>query len=155
MVAETAAPDQITADAEWKPPSHNSLEGARILVCEDEAIIQVQINMILNHEGMDVVGPALNGKQGVEIAAAERPDIVLMDLNIPIIDGMEAARRIIVNYHPCVIILSAYGDSDFRRRAKEIGVCGYITKPITSETLVPELDRIYNEHRSKQATHRA
>jgi len=71
-----------------------------------------------------------------------------MDLNIPIIDGMEASRRIIVEHSPCVVILSAYGDSDFRKRAKEIGVCGYITKPMTSDTLIPQLEQIYSDYRS-------
>jgi AmiR/NasT family two-component response regulator len=51
-----------------------------------------------------------------------------------------------VDHGPCVVILSAYGDSDFRKRAKEIGVCGYLTKPITSDTLVPELERIYCDY---------
>jgi YesN/AraC family two-component response regulator len=48
-----------------------------------------------------------------------------------------------------VVIISAYGDSDFRKRAKEIGVCGYLTKPITSDTLLPELERIYSEYQSR------
>jgi two-component system, response regulator PdtaR len=132
--------------------SNGGLAGARVLICEDEAIIQVQLNRMLTGAGMEVVASAVNGKHGIELAAETNPDIVLMDLNIPVIDGMEAARRIIVNQSPCVVILSAYGDSDFRKRAKEIGVCGYITKPITSELLLPELDRIYSEFRAARAT---
>lgn len=142
--------DTTTHDSETQTRTASSLAGARVLICEDEAIIQVQLNKILSHAGLEVIGTAVNGKQGVETAAEKHPDIVLMDLNIPIIDGMEASRRIIVDHGPCVVILSAYGDSDFRKRAKEIGVCGYLTKPITSDTLLPELERIYCDYRAKK-----
>jgi two-component system, response regulator PdtaR len=150
MLSETTAAGPA-AMAAPDSRSHSSLKGARVLICEDEAIIQIQLNRILASAGMEVVASALNGKQGVEEATEKHPDIVLMDLNIPVIDGMEASRRIIVDHDPCVVILSAYGDSDFRRRAREIGVCGYLTKPVTSETLLPELERIYTEYRAKKA----
>lgn len=144
MLSETTMQDSAT-DA--RPRS--SLAGARVLICEDEAVIQVQLGKMLSGAGAEVVGTAINGKVGVETASEKKPDIVLMDLNIPIIDGMEASRRIIVNTGACVVIISAYGDSDFRKRAKEIGVCGYLTKPITSDTLLPELERIYSEFQSR------
>ncbi len=127
------------------------LAGCRVLICEDEAVIQIQLNKVLTQAGMKVVGSALTGKQGVETASAERPDLVLMDLNIPVIDGMEASRRIIAEYKPCVVIISAHGDMDFRKRAKEIGVCGYITKPITSDTLLPQLEKIYGDYSARSS----
>lgn len=153
MLTETTAraPEPQKLPDDEAQVKEGGLAGARVLICEDEAVIQIQLNKMLRGAGMEVVGSAVNGKQGVEEAAEKRPDIVLMDLNIPIIDGMEASRRIITQNSPCVIILSAYGDSDFRKRAKEIGVCGYITKPITSETLLPEIERIYADYCSRKS----
>src|SRR4051812_39607895 len=104
--------DTTTTDSETQAKATNRLAGARVLICEDEAVILVQLNRMLSNAGLEVIGTAVNGKQGVETAIETRPDIVLMDLNIPVIDGMEASRRIIVDHGPCVVILSAYGDSD-------------------------------------------
>src|SRR4051794_16284037 len=115
MPQDIAVPVRESTLSDASTENRGSLVGARVLLCEDEAIILVQLNKILMHAGMEVVGSATNGRQGIEMAASERPDIVLMDLNIPIIDGMEASRRIIVEYGPCVVVLSAYGDADFRR----------------------------------------
>src|SRR5579872_2781595 len=101
----SAAPEATIIDT-------SLLVGKRVLVCEDEGVIQAQVCRALSQAGLQVIGSALNGKQGVEMALQERPDIVLMDLNLPVIDGMEAARRIMAAYGPCIVIVSSYGDAD-------------------------------------------
>src|SRR2546423_403173 len=126
------------------------LDGKRVLVCEDEGVVQMQIGRALSQAGMEVIGGAVNGKEGVDMALAERPDLILMDLNMPVIDGMEAARRIIAGYNPCLVVLSAYGDGDLRKRAKEIGACGYIVKPVTAESLLPQLESAYLAHAERK-----
>src|SRR5205814_2075132 len=118
--------------------THESpLHGRRVLICEDEGVVQMQIGRALSQAGMEVIGGAVDGKQGVEMALAHRPDLVLMDLNMPVIDGMEAARRIISAYHPCLVVLTAFGDGDLRKRAREVGACAYIVKPVNAESLLP------------------
>jgi response regulator NasT len=109
-------------------------------------MIQAQICRALTQAGLEIIGSALDGKQGVEMALRERPDIVLMDLNLPIIDGMEAARRIIAAYGPCVVMVTAYGDGDLRKRAREIGVCGYIVKPFDRNNLLSPLEAAFEAH---------
>lgn len=138
--------DASTADPQ------SLLQGKRALICEDEGVIQIQITRALKLAGMEVVGGATNGKEGVEQALLEKPDLVLMDLNMPVIDGMEAARRILADCPTtCVVMLTAYGDSDFRKRAREIGACGYIVKPITADTLLPQLEEAYTNYLARTA----
>ena len=150
---------QETPPAEWTATESGGetkvsalLQGRRVIICEDEAVIQVQLNRILSLAGLEVVARCVDGKDGVEMTCELKPDIVLMDLNMPKIDGMEAARRIIEDCRPCVVIISAYGDAEFRKRAREIGVCGYITKPIASDSLITQLESIYSDFGTKSAS---
>ena len=119
------------------------LEGKRVVICEDEGVTQMQLRRALTRAGLDVVGAATNGQQGVEIALRERPDIVLMDIQMPVMDGLEAARRILEEFSLCVIVLTAFSDPAFLEKAQELGVSGYIIKPVTSDTLLPQIRKGY------------
>lgn len=121
---------------ETEPPI--SFVGKRIVIVEDEGITQMQLGKILKRAGFTVVGAALNGETGVELALQERPDVALMDINMPgAYNGLEAARRILAEYRTCVVMLTAYGD--YREEARQIGVCGYIVKPLDEQSLLPQL----------------
>ena len=112
--------------------------GKRIVVVEDEGITQMQLGRILKRAGFTVAGAALNGADGVALALQERPDLVLMDINMPgAYNGLEAARRILAEYKTCVVMLTAYGD--YVEEARQIGVCGYIVKPLDEQSLLPQL----------------
>lgn len=115
------------------------LQGERILVCEDEGIIVMQITRILREAGLEVVGSAMTGKESVEMALRERPPIILLDISMPEMDGFEVMEQIFVVYRPCIIILSAY-DGDTKLKAREKGAMGYITKPMNSESLLYDLE---------------
>ena len=125
------------------------LTGKRVVVVEDEGIIQMQLGKCLRRLGLEVVGTANNGLDGVVKSLAVRPDIILMDVNLPgNINGLEAARQILSVYHPCLVILTAY--SDYIEEAKRIGTCGYIVKPIDNVTLLYHLKKAYHAFLTKQ-----
>ena len=130
-------------DAAQSDAASLSLEGKRVVICEDEGVTQLQLRRALTRAGMDVIGVAINGRQGLEIALRERPDIVLMDIHMPIMDGLEAARRILETYSVCVLMLTAFSDEEYLGRAQAIGTSGYILKPVTSDTLLPQLRKGY------------
>jgi CheY-like chemotaxis protein len=112
--------------------------GMRALTVEDEGITQMQLAKILKGAGIEQVGLATNGPQGVAIALKERPSIILMDINMPgEYNGLEAARRILAEYRPCIVMLTAY--ADYGDQAREIGACGYIIKPLDRATLLHRL----------------
>ncbi len=122
-------------------PQTDALAGKRVLTVEDEGITQLQLGKILKSAGMMQVGMATSGPQGVALALQERPDIILMDINMPgAYNGLEAARRILAEYRTCILMLTAY--TDYAAQAVEIGARGYILKPIDRLTLL---------HRIRQA----
>jgi response regulator NasT len=123
--------------------SASSLAGKRLVICEDEGITQMQLRRILIQEGLLVVGSAGDGKTAVEVALRERPEIILMDINMPGMDGLEAARLIRMEYDACIVMLTAYATQEYQNLASDIGAAGYIIKPITAQTLVPQLYDAY------------
>jgi CheY-like chemotaxis protein len=120
------------------------LKGKRVVVVEDEGVTQLQLRKILAREGLTVVGAAMSGPEGVAIVQREKPDLVLMDIRMPgEFDGLEAARRILSEKSVCVVMLTAFSDDGYRDRARQIGVCGYVTKPIDRDTLLPQVEAAY------------
>ncbi len=116
----------------------DALAGKRALTVEDEGITQMQLTKILKAAGMEHVGLAMNGPQGVEIALKHRPELILMDINMPgEYNGLEAARRILREYNTCIVILTAY--TDCVDQAKALGVHGYVIKPLDRSTLLDHI----------------
>ena len=110
-----------------------------VVLCEDEAATLFQLKKLLERDGFDVVAVATDGRDSVDQVLRERPDVVLMDINLPNMDGIEALRRIMGTYHsyqPCVIMVTAYGDEKHRAEAMEAGACGYVVKPFNPRELV-------------------
>lgn len=113
----------------------DGLAGKRILTVEDEGITQMQLGRILRSAGMVQIGMATSGPEGVALALQERPEIILMDINMPgDYNGLEAAQRILAEYQACILMLTAY--TDYVEQAKQIGAQGYIMKPIDRSTLL-------------------
>jgi len=119
------------------------LKGRRVVIVEDEAITQVQLKRICRLAGMQVVGQAADGEGGVQIALAVRPDIILMDVKMPVLDGLSAAERILKELAVCVVMLTAYDLEEYQDRARTIGAYGYVLKPFTAAMLVPKLQAAY------------
>lgn len=134
----TEQPLLHTEDSLKSEPALEDLTGKRILVVEDEGIIQVQIRKALTYAGLIVAGSAGSGPEGVALARETQPDIVLMDIRMPgVYDGIEAARRILESRPTCVIMLTAFAGSEYQEQAQQIGASGYIVKPITASVLLP------------------
>lgn len=125
----------------------NILAGRTAIVVEDEGITQLQVRRALEAAGVKVVGVAADGVTAVQLALQERPDLVLMDINMPgNTNGLEATRQILAQFDTCVIVLTAY--NDFQPEAITAGASGYITKPVTYQTLIPGIKTAYAKFRT-------
>ena|SRR5687767_6774997 len=125
-----------------------------VVLCEDEAATLFQLKKLLEHEGFEVVAVATDGRDSVDQVLRERPDVVLMDINLPNMDGIEATRRIMGTYHtyqPCVVMITAYGDEEHRAEAMAAGACGYVVKPFKPQELVDLITRVLEERTDNQA----
>jgi response regulator NasT len=116
-----------------------TLQGKRAVVAEDEGMTQLQLKRILRSEGVEVVGIAANGQEAIDLVLLHDPDFVLMDIRMPVLDGLEAAQRILESRRVCIIMLTAFSEEEYRREADAIGAAGYVLKPVTSGTLVPKI----------------
>ena len=115
----------------------------RILVVEDNEINLYLIRFILEKSGLEVV-EARNGAEGVELAVREKPDLIIMDLQLPDIDGLEATRRIRASEADSeipIIALTSYAMAGDREKALAAGCTGYIEKPINPETFISEIEQ--------------
>jgi AmiR/NasT family two-component response regulator len=125
------------------------LRNKRVVIVEDEGITQLQLRKICMLAGMNVVGMAADGQQGVQEVMQSRPDIVLMDIKMPGMNGLDAAEIILQEYSTCIIMLTAYDAEDHRATAAMLGTSGYILKPVTSGYLTPLIEDAYKLFASK------
>ena len=112
----------------------------RILVAEDEAIIRLDLAEMLGEAGYDVVAQASNGEQAVQLAIELRPDLVVMDVKMPVLDGISAAEQIGKERICPVVMLTAFSQTELVERARDAGVMAYIVKPFTATDVVPAID---------------
>ncbi|QQS00707.1 MAG: response regulator [Austwickia sp.] len=115
-------------------------DGVRVVVAEDEALIRLDLAEMLADSGYDVVGQASDGEQAVDLAREHRPDLVILDVKMPVKDGISAAEVIgKERIAPCVM-LTAFSDRDLVERARDAGVMAYVVKPFTIDDLRPAID---------------
>jgi CheY-like chemotaxis protein len=145
VVQEDASEPEVSEQAQADAAHVITLAGKRILICEDEGISQMQLRRALTRGGLVVVGAAANGKMAVDLAMKTRPDIILMDIRMPVMDGIEALRRIRQHLQPCIIMLTAFSDNEYRQEASEAGASGYIVKPVTGDTLLPAIEKVWTQ----------
>ncbi|MGB7820225.1 MAG: response regulator [Ornithinibacter sp.] len=112
----------------------------RVLVAEDEAIIRIDLAEMLGEAGYDVVGQAGDGEQAVELTRSLRPDIVIMDVKMPVMDGITAAETIAKERICPVVMLTAFSQTELVERARDAGVMAYVVKPFTAGDVTPALD---------------
>jgi len=123
------------------PPAEPSAPAAvRILVAEDEALIRLDLAEMLQEAGYEVVGQASNGEQAVEMAKELTPDLVIMDVKMPVMDGITAAEEIGSAKLCPVVMLTAFSQTELVERARDAGVMAYIVKPFTANDLAPAID---------------
>lgn len=120
----------------------------RVVVVDDEALIRMYIREILENNGYEVVGEAEDGLDAINVCREYRPDFVIMDINMPVLSGLEAAKVIKEeNLAGFIIVLTAYRDKEIAKRAVDIDVMGYIVKPVDEDTLLPTIGIALNKYR--------
>jgi len=111
----------------------------RVLVGEDETLIRLDLTGMLTSVGFEVCAEARDGVEAVELARSEQPDLAILDVKMPRLDGIESARRIIDERPIPIVIVSAYTETSLVERATEAGVFGYLSKPFREEDLLPAI----------------
>jgi AmiR/NasT family two-component response regulator len=111
----------------------------RILIAEDETIIRLDLCDLLRRSGFDVVAEARDGVEAVELARSEQPELALLDVKMPRLDGIDAARTILDERPIPIVMLTAYGQDELVARAVEAGVFGYLVKPFREQDLLPAI----------------
>ncbi|HIV75712.1 MAG TPA: response regulator [Candidatus Pseudogracilibacillus intestinigallinarum] len=125
--------------------------GKKILLVEDESIIRMDLKVILETEGYEVIEEANNGEKAVELALTLKPDIILMDIKMPKIDGLKASRIIGKQLDVPIVIITAYSQKEFIEKAQQDNIVGYIVKPISKENLIPAIEIALHQAEKKKA----
>lgn len=128
--------EQTTQESE----KHDQQPARTVVVAEDEALIRLDIVEILKDQGFEVVAETDNGKTAVELAEKHQPDLVLMDVKMPIMDGIEAAGLINEKQLAPVVLLTAFSQKELVDRATEAGAMAYVVKPFTPNDLIPAIE---------------
>ena len=119
----------------------------KVLIAEDETIIRLDLRTLLEANGYEVCGEARDGQEAVELARTLEPDVILMDVKMPRLDGVEASRRILAERPLPIVMLTAFDQEELVARAVETGVFGYLVNPFREQDLIPAI-------RTAQARHR-
>ena len=125
--------------AEPAPPAAAS-DRRRVVIAEDEALIRMDLAEMLTDEGYAVVGQAGDGAEAVRLAEELRPDLVVLDVKMPVLDGIAAAERIAALRIAPVVILTAFSQRDLVERARQAGAMAYVVKPFSAGDLVPAIE---------------
>jgi|TARA_B100001971_G_scaffold41889_1_gene36907 response regulator NasT len=123
----------------------------KVVIAEDEAIIRLDLKETLIEEGYDVVGDTARGDHAIELVAEHQPDVVILDIKMPGLDGIETARRIAASHDAAVVILTAFSQRDLIDRAIEAGALAYLVKPFQRSDLVPAVEVARVRHREMRA----
>jgi AmiR/NasT family two-component response regulator len=133
-------PGAVNADATPGGGQTPAGGAARVVIAEDEALIRMDLVEMLAEEGYDVVGEAADGVRAVELAQEHRPDLVILDVKMPVLDGIAAAERIARERIAPVVILTAFSQRELVERARDAGAMAYLVKPFTRSDLVPAIE---------------
>ncbi len=121
----------------------------RILVAEDEALIRMDLVEMLQGAGYEVVAEATNGQEAIDLAQLHSPDLAILDVKMPVMDGISAAEKII-NLAP-VLMLTAFSQKELIDRARDAGVMAYVVKPFTIGDLVPAIEIAISRHQQMKS----
>jgi response regulator NasT len=122
-----------------------------VVIAEDEALIRMDLAEMLGEQGYEVVGQAGDGVRAVELAEELRPDLVILDVKMPVLDGIAAAERIAGQRIAPVVILTAFSQRDLVERARDAGAMAYLVKPFSGPDLVPAIEMAVSRFAEVQA----
>ena len=120
----------------------------RVLIVDDESLIRMDLRDIIESCGHEVVAEGTNGVEALALCKKHKPDIILMDVKMPELDGIEAARQIGFHNEAPVVLLTSYSQQDLIDKARDSGVYGYLIKPVREEQLVPTLEMALGRYKS-------
>ncbi|WP_107415691.1 ANTAR domain-containing response regulator [Actinacidiphila paucisporea] len=112
----------------------------RVVIAEDEALIRLDLKEMLEEEGYSVVGEAGDGETAVKLAEEHRPDLVILDVKMPVLDGISAAERIAGEKLAPVLMLTAFSQRELVERARDAGAMAYLVKPFSKSDVVPAIE---------------
>ncbi len=121
-------------------------ERTRVVVAEDEAIIRLDLKELLEEEGFEVVGETGRGDEAVELVRSVKPDLAILDIKMPGLDGLSAARQITEDRLAAVLILTAFSQRDLVEQARDAGAMSYIVKPFQKSDLIPAIEVALGRH---------
>lgn len=125
----------------------------RVVIAEDEAIIRLDLKETLQEEGYEVVGETGRGDEAVELVRELEPDLAILDVKMPGLDGLSAAREISVEKKSAVLILTAFSQRDLIEQARDAGALAYLVKPFQRSELIPAVEIALGRHREMRALH--
>jgi AmiR/NasT family two-component response regulator len=146
----------------WPPGAATSVPGPgtlvrvtdsarRVVIAEDEALIRLDLKEMLEEDGYEVVGEAGDGETAVKLTVELKPDLVILDVKMPILDGISAAERIAADRIAPVVILTAFSQRELVERARDAGAMAYLVKPFTMADLVPAIEMAVSRYQEVKA----
>jgi AmiR/NasT family two-component response regulator len=123
----------------------------RVVIAEDEAIIRLDLKEILEEEGYEVVGETGRGDEAVTLVRDQKPDLAILDIRMPGMDGLSAAREITADRAAAVLILTAYSQRNLIEEARDAGALAYLVKPFQRSELIPAIEVALGRHREMRA----
>ncbi|MFD1064536.1 ANTAR domain-containing response regulator [Oceanobacillus locisalsi] len=114
---------------------------AKIVIVDDEPITKMDLQELLEEAGYDVVGQASDGFEAIDVCQEQRPDLVIMDIKMPVLDGLKASKKIMYDkIAGGILLLTAFYDETFVKKAREIGALGYLVKPLDEKSFIPTVE---------------
>jgi AmiR/NasT family two-component response regulator len=128
-----------------------TVSARRVVIAEDEALIRLDLKEMLEENGYVVVGESGDGESAVRLATDLKPDLVILDVKMPILDGITAAERIAAERIAPVVILTAFSQRELVERARDAGAMAYLVKPFTMADLVPAIEMAVSRYQEVKA----
>ena len=126
----------------------------RVVIAEDEAIIRLDLKELLEEEGYEVVGETGRGDEAIELVRQNQPDLVILDIKMPGMDGLTAARHITSERLAAVLVLTAFSQRDLVEQARDAGALAYLVKPFQKSDLIPAIEMALGRFSETQALER-
>ncbi|MDO5726922.1 MAG: response regulator [Bowdeniella nasicola] len=131
---------ELDIDAQAHADASATPSGYRVVVAEDEPLIRLDISECLSEAGYEVVGEAANGAEAIELVTDLEPDVVVMDVKMPEMDGITAAEKLMERRACAIVMLTAFSQKDLVKRASDAGAMAYVVKPFNPSDLIPAVE---------------